>query len=66
MVSTVALSCCDVQFNGHASWIWYSHDPLVALQKPTFDRIPAGNSVSSGEKCQVPMDVAMMVAYAVT
>lgn len=61
IVSTVELSAREVQFSGHASSIWYSHDPFVAFQKPVFGRTFVGNEVMSGVNDHVPMELIMNV-----
>lgn len=55
IVSTVLSSSIDVQFKGHATSTWYSHEPLDALQKPRLGRTVEGNDVMRGVNVQVPM-----------
>jgi len=54
-VSTRPFSSRDVQFNGHATCIWYSHVPFDAFQNPTLGRTVEGKAVMSGVKVQLPM-----------
>jgi hypothetical protein len=57
----VEFSLGVVQFSGHASWIWYSHVPLLALQNPMFGRTFVGNSVITGVNSHAPIELMMLV-----
>jgi hypothetical protein len=65
IVSTVDVSSCEVQFSGHANWIWYSQDPLLALQNPRLGNTLVGKSVTSGVNCQAPSEVIVAVVKTV-
>ena len=51
IVSTTDVSSRLVQFSGQESWIWYSHDPLVAVQKAKFGSTFVGHEVAMGLNC---------------
>lgn len=53
IVSTTDVSSRLVQFSGQESWIWYSHDPFVAVQNARFCSTFGGHEVAMGLNCHV-------------